>query len=120
MSANRDDYVDYPEEIDNLHAELEYRSLREFQEVLKVFAYCVDLPRGLYLCNKMKVIPKKNDTEMFFEVSMEDVWVGDRERENHFVPSVKVYTFGDVHVESLRSEEEMAMRGFPPPAEKHS
>lgn len=113
MSTSRDEYMDYPEEVDNLHAELEYRSLREFQDALKAFAYCVDLQRGLYLCNKIAVVPKKDGGELYFEVSMEDVWVGDREREHHFVPKVTVFTFADVHVESLRSEEEMAARGFP-------
>src|SRR5205807_8956859 len=92
------------DELDEFEAELELQLKREYAAVFGLFRYCVLTQDATYLCNKydLEFVPREHYP--FFRVSMEDVWVWDKNRPSRMLPRTEVFTSADVTVEELRGE----------------
>ena len=92
------------DELDEYEAELELRLKREYSAVFSLFRYCIVTQDSTYLCNRheLKVLPQT--TYPFFHLTMEDVWVWDKNRPTRIIPRAEVYTSSDVTIEELRGE----------------
>ena len=92
------------DELDEFEAELELGLKREYSAVFGLFRYCILTQDATYLCNKLdlKVVPQA--AYPFFHITMEDVWVWDKNRPTRIIPRAEVYTSSDVTVEELRGE----------------
>jgi hypothetical protein len=95
------------DELDEYEAELELRLKKEYTAVFGLFRYCVVTQDSTYLCNKLdlKVLPQASYP--FFHLTMEDVWVWDKNRPTRIIPRAEVYTSSDVTIEELRAEGEL-------------
>ena len=94
------------DELEEYDAELELRLKREYADVFPLFRYCVLTQEATYLCNRLdlKVLPQTSYP--FFHLTMEDVWVWDKNRPTRMIPRAEVYTSSDVTIEELRGEGE--------------
>ena len=92
------------DELDEFEAKLELELKREYTAVFGLFRYCILTQDATYLCNKLdlKVQPQANYP--FFHLTMEDVWVWDKNRPTRIIPRAEVYTASDVTVEELRGD----------------
>jgi hypothetical protein len=98
--------VSHLDELDEYEAELELRLKKEYTAVFGLFRYCVVTQDATYLCNRLdlKVLPQASYP--FFHLTMEDVWVWDKNRPTRMIPRAEVYTSTDVTIEELRGEGE--------------
>ena len=94
------------DELDEFEAELELSLKREYSAVFSLFRYCVLTQDATYLCNRLVVEPSHQAAYPLMHLSMEDVWVWDKNRPSRIIPRAEVYTSGDVTVEELRGEGE--------------
>ena len=92
------------DELDEYEAELELGLKKEYTAVFGLFRYCVLTQDATYLCNKLELRQISQPNYPFFHVSMEDVWVWDKNRPTRIIPRAEVYTSSDVTVEELRGE----------------
>ena len=94
------------DELDEYEAELELRLKREYSAVFGLFRYCIVTQDSTYLCNRhqLKVLPQT--AYPFFHLTMEDLWVWDKNRPSRIIPRAEVFTSSDVTVEELRGEGE--------------
>jgi len=94
------------DELDEFEAELELALKKEYSAVFALFRFCVLTQDATYLCNKLdlKVVPQASYP--FFHITMEDVWVWDKNRPMRMIPRAEVYTSSDVTIEELRGEGE--------------
>jgi hypothetical protein len=92
------------DELDEYEADLELRLKKEYSAVFGLFRYCIVTQDSTYLCNRheLKVLPQT--TYPFFHLTMEDVWVWDKNRPTRIIPRAEVYTSSDVTIEELRAE----------------
>jgi hypothetical protein len=95
------------DELDEYEAELELRLKKEYAAVFGLFRYCVVTQDSTYLCNKYDLRQSFQASYPFFQLSMEDVWVWDKNRPTRMIPRAEVYTSSDVTIEELRAEGEM-------------
>jgi len=98
--------VSFIEELDEYDAEAELRLKREYADVFPLFRYCVLTQETTYLCNLVErdVIPQASYP--VFHVTMEDVWVWDKNRPSRIIPKVEIHTTHDLTIETLRTSEE--------------
>ena len=89
------------EDLDNYETEMELALYREYRDVVGLFSYVVETERRFYLANGVEVVPRGQDGEIYFELTLTDAWVWDVYRPARFVKSVRVVTFKDVNVEEL-------------------
>ncbi len=94
------------DELDEFEADLELRLKKEYTAVFGLFRYCVVTQDSTYLCNRLDVKVLPQSTYPFFHVTMEDVWVWDKNRPTRMIPKAEVYTSSDVTIEELRGEGE--------------
>ncbi len=94
------------DELDEYEAELELRLKKEYTAVFGLFRYCVLTQDATYLCNKLELRQASQPHYPFFHVTMEDVWVWDKNRPTRIIPRAEVYTSSDVTIEELRGEGE--------------
>jgi hypothetical protein len=87
------------EDLESYEAELELKLYQEYRDVLNMFRYAVETDRRFYLANHVAIEERNADADVYFEVSMQDVWVWDMYRPARFVDSVRVVTFKDVNIE---------------------
>ncbi len=92
------------DELDEFEAELELRLKKEYNDVFGLFRYCVLTQDATYLCNKLDLRVTHQPSYPFFHLTMEDVWVWDKNRPTRMIPRAEVYTSSDVTVEELRGE----------------
>ena len=92
------------DELDEYEADLELRLKREYAAVFTMFRFCVLTQDATYLCNRLELRQISQPNYPFFHVSMEDVWVWDKNRPTRIIPRAEVYTSSDVTVEELRGE----------------
>lgn len=92
------------DELDEYEAELELRLKKEYNDVFGLFRYCVLTQDATYLCNKLDLRYTPGASYPFFHITMEDVWVWDKNRPTRMIPRAEVYTTSDVTVEELRGE----------------
>ena len=76
---------------------------REYTAVFGLFRYCILTQDATYLCNKLDLKAAPQAAYPFFHITMEDVWVWDKNRPTRIIPKVEIYTTQDVTVEILRS-----------------
>ena len=89
------------EDLEKYESEMELQLYREYRDVVRQFEYVVETERRFYLANAVDVVPRTQDGEVWFEVTMADAWVWDMYRPARFVKNVRVVTFKDVNVEEL-------------------
>jgi hypothetical protein len=94
-------HVDDLEEFD---AELELRLKREYATVFGLFRYCVLTQEATYLCNKLDLRIDHQPSYPLIHLSMEDVWVWDKNRPTRIIPKADVHTTQDVTIEELKPE----------------
>lgn len=92
------------EDLDEFDAELELSLKREYSTVFPLFTYCVLTQEATYLCNKLEVNFVPQTAYPFFDISMEDVWVWDKNRPTRIIPKAQIYTASDVTIEQLRTD----------------
>jgi hypothetical protein len=96
--------VSHLDDLDEFEAELELALKREYTAVFPLFRYCILTQDATYLCNELDLQLTHNPSYPFLQIKMEDVWVWDKNRPTRIIPSIRVYTTGDVTVEELRGE----------------
>ncbi|MBI4171232.1 MAG: DUF2469 family protein [Actinobacteria bacterium] len=92
------------DELDEFEAKLELELKREYTAVFGLFRYCILTQDATYLCNKLDLKVQPQASYPFFHLTMEDVWVWDKNRPTRIIPRAEVYTASDVTVEELRGE----------------
>ncbi|MFZ4755289.1 MAG: DUF2469 family protein [Miltoncostaeaceae bacterium] len=93
------------DELDEYDAELELRLKREYSDVFPLFRYCVLTQEATYLCNRLDRKFDPQTAYPYFHITMEDVWVWDKNRPTRIIPRVEVHTTQDVTVEMLRMDD---------------
>jgi uncharacterized protein DUF2469 len=66
-----------------------------------------------YLCNRLEMETANSPAYPLVHLTMEDVWVWDKNRPSRIIPRAEVHTTQDVTVEELRPESEIETT-FPP------
>jgi hypothetical protein len=89
------------EDLERYETEIELALYREYRDVLPMFSYVVETERRFYLANEVKVTPREDHGQTYFELELHDAWVWDMYRPARFVSSVRVLSFKDVNVEQL-------------------
>lgn len=92
------------DELDEFEAKLELELKREYTAVFGLFRYCILTQDATYLCNKLDVKVLPQASYPFFHITMEDVWVWDKNRPTRIIPRAEIYTSSDVTIEELRGE----------------
>ena len=100
--------MSHTEELDEYDAELELRLKREYADVFPLFRYCVLTQEATYLCNHLQREVEPQANYPFFKITMEDVWVWDKNRPTRIIPRVEVHTTQDITVEVLRLDDDAA------------
>lgn len=99
--------MSHTDELEEYDAELELRLKREYADVFPLFRYCVLTQEATYLCNHFDRDFMPQASYPFFHITMEDVWVWDKNRPTRIIPRADVHTTQDVTIEELRPIEEM-------------
>jgi hypothetical protein len=94
-------HIDDLEEYD---AELELRLKREYATVFGLFRYCVLTAEATYLCNRLEIEHAHQASYPLVHLTMEDVWVWDKNRPSRIIPRTEVHTTQDVTVEELKTD----------------
>lgn len=97
--------MDSIDELDMHEAQMRLTLYNEYRDAVRLFAWYVETELRAYLCNDVTVTPHASDGGVYFEVSMNDVWIYEAERISRFVPEAKVWAMSDVHVQRLKGEE---------------
>ena len=92
------------DDLEEYDAELEIQLKREYATVFSLFRFCVITAEATYLCNSLEMDCAPQAGYLLFEISMEDVWVWDRNRPTRIIPKAQVYTTSDVTVEQLKDD----------------
>jgi hypothetical protein len=92
------------DDLDEFEAELELRLKREYSAVFGLFRYCVMTQDATYLCSRLELRQIAHGQYPYFHLTMEDVWVWDKNRPTRMIPRAEVYTSSDVTIEELRGE----------------
>jgi Protein of unknown function (DUF2469) len=95
------------EDLERYETDIELQLYHEYKDVLPMFRYVVETERRFYLANKVDVQVRNADTDVFFDVHMEDAWVWDMYRPARFVKNVRVVTFKDVNIEELIRKDDL-------------
>jgi Protein of unknown function (DUF2469) len=93
------------EDIERYETEIELQLFQEYRDVLPMFRYVVETERRFYLANEVRMEPRNQGGQTYFEITLGDAWVWDMYRPARFVSSVRVVTFKDVNVEELPAKE---------------
>ena len=89
------------EDLEKYETEMELQLYREYRDIVRQFEYVVETERRFYLANGVELVPRGQDGEVWFELTLTDAWVWDMYRPARFVKNVRVVTFKDVNVEEL-------------------
>ena len=91
-------------DLERYETETELDLYRDFREVVAQYRYAVETERRFYLCKEVELnVHSSSGGEVYYEVSLTDVWVWDRNRPAREAKSVRVLTFKDVNVEELQT-----------------
>ena len=93
------------EELEHYEAEIELALVQEYRAVLPMFGYVVETERRFYLANEVAMHVRTDTQPTCVELELSDAWVWDMYRPARFVPSVRIITVRDVHVERLPAKE---------------
>mgnify|MGYP006273016379 CR=1 FL=1 len=97
--------MSHTDELDEYDAELELRLKREYADVFPLFRYCVLTQEATYLCNHLERTVEPQANYPLVQLTMEDVWVWDKNRPTRIIPRVEVHTSSDVTVEILKADD---------------
>jgi hypothetical protein len=89
------------QDLENYESDMELQLIREYRDVVGLFTYVVETERRFYLANQVDMQVRTAGGEVFYELTLADVWVWDIYRSSRFVRSVRVVTFKDVNIEEL-------------------
>jgi hypothetical protein len=89
------------DDIERFEEERELELIREYRDVLPMFAFVIETERRFYLANKVDI---EHLSDGWVRLELEDAWVWDMFRPARFVSSVRVVTRHDVNVEELRQD----------------
>ncbi|MFC0675591.1 DUF2469 domain-containing protein [Brachybacterium hainanense] len=89
------------QDLENYESDLELQLFREYRDVVSLFTYVVETERRFYLANQVDLQVRTAGGEVFYELTLADVWVWDIYRSSRFVRSVRVVTFKDVNIEEI-------------------
>lgn len=92
------------EDLEEYDAELELALKREYATVFGLFRYCVLTQEATYLCNKLDLKIEHQPSYPLFHLTMEDVWVWDKNRPSRIIPRADVHTTQDVTIEELKPD----------------
>ena len=92
------------DDLEEYDAELELRLKREYATVFGLFRYCVLTAEATYLCNRLQIEHAHQASYPLVHLTMEDVWVWDKNRPSRIIPRTEVHTTQDVTVEELKTE----------------
>ena len=97
--------MSHADELEEYEAELELRLKREYTDVYPLFRYCVLTQETTYLCNgfEREFVPQASYP--LFHITMQDVWVWDKNRPSRIIPRADVHTTQDVTIEILKGGE---------------
>jgi len=95
------------EDLERYEAEMELELYREYRDVLGMFQFVVETERRFYLANKVDLQVRNQDSDTYFDLTMQDAWVWDMYRPARFVNKVRVVTFKDVNIEELIRKDEI-------------
>jgi hypothetical protein len=95
------------EDLERYEAEMELQLYQEYRDVLSMFQYVVETERRFYLANKVDLQVRNQDSDAYFDLTLQDAWVWDMYRPARFVTKVRVVTFKDVNIEELIRKEEL-------------
>jgi Protein of unknown function (DUF2469) len=95
------------EDLERYEAEMELQLYQEYRDVLSMFQYVVETERRFYLANKVDLQVRNQDSDAYFDLTLNDAWVWDMYRTARFVNKVRVVTFKDVNIEELIRKEEL-------------
>lgn len=95
------------EDLERYEAEMELQLYQEYRDVLGMFQYVVETERRFYLANKVDLQVRNQDSDAYFDLTLQDAWVWDMYRTARFVNKVRVVTFKDVNIEELIRKEEL-------------
>src|SRR5437588_12918774 len=93
------------EVIESFEDDMELRLWREYRDVLPMFSYVIETERRFYLANDVKLAPKTDGGQTFFELELNDAWVWDMYRPARFVTKVRGLTFRGGNGEELAVKE---------------
>jgi hypothetical protein len=93
------------EDLERYETDVELQLYQEYRDVFPMFRYSVETERRYYLTNQVDVQVRNADTDVYYDVTMQDVWVWDMYRPTRFARSVRVLTFKDVNVEDLSKDD---------------
>jgi hypothetical protein len=107
MSEPEDDVPgNSSEELEEFDADLELQLKKEYAAVFQLFRYCVMTQEATYLCNELQINCAAHAGFLLFDITLEDVWVWDRNRPRRIIPRAQVFTTADVTIEQLKEDEE--------------
>lgn len=95
------------EDLERYEAEMELQLYQEYRDVLGMFQFVVETERRFYLANKVDLQVRNQDSDAYFDLTLQDAWVWDMYRPARFVNKVRVVTFKDVNIEELIRKEEL-------------
>ena len=95
----------YIEDLEEFDAELELRLKKEYATVFGLFKYCVLTAEATYLCNRLEMDTANQPAYPLVHLTMEDVWVWDKNRPSRIIPRTDIHTTQDVTIEELRPPE---------------
>ncbi|MFW0178918.1 DUF2469 family protein [Rothia sp. P7208] len=101
------------EDLEKYETQAQLALYEEYQKVYELFRYVVETDRRFYLANSVEVTPHIQQGSVYFEVTMNDVWVWDFFRASRFVKNVHVYSFKDVNVEERLADAELVVPQIP-------
>jgi hypothetical protein len=96
--------VSHADELEEYDAELELQLKREYNDVFPLFRYCVMTQEATYLCNSIRRELVPDVPFPLFHLTMDDVWVWDKNRPTRIIPRVDVHTSQDLFVETLKTD----------------
>src|SRR4029078_3074100 len=96
--------MSHTDELEENDAELELRLKREYGDVFPLFRFCVLTQEATDLCNRFERELMPQASYPLFHITMEDVWVWDKNRPTRIIPRVEIYTTQDVTVEILKGD----------------
>jgi Protein of unknown function (DUF2469) len=90
------------EDLEEFDAKLELDLKREYATVYGLFRYCVLTQDATYLCNNLKLDIQHHPSYPLYHLSMEDVWVWDKNRPTRIIPRADVHSSQDIVIEELK------------------
>lgn len=77
---------------------LELEIYKEYNSIIKDYKYSIETDRRLYFANEVNVEVKNISGDVYYDVTLNDVWIYDIYRTNKKIKSARILSFRDVNV----------------------